>query len=181
MGKAFLQAPLLQGDRIGLIGPSSGALALINTKLPLYGFELGSLSEKTKQILREKVIHPNNLDPKLNPVDYWPPMRFEGTEVGEKYRIATRALLNDGNIDGVIVVLEIFKEIEFDIVQYFGTLKQEFPNKPIIAACIQVERPALQRIIDGLNKINMLYYVQDVERAVKALWTLRTFQKFHFS
>ncbi|HUX98336.1 MAG TPA: CoA-binding protein [Candidatus Deferrimicrobium sp.] len=178
MGKAFLQAPLLQGDRIGLVGPSSGALALISTKLPQYGFELGALSEETKRILREKVIHSNNLDPKLNPVDYWPPTRFEGTEVGEKYSIATRALLNDENIDGVIIVLEIFKEIEFDVVHHFGTLRKEFPNKPIVVACIQVERPALQRIIDGLDKINMLYYVQDVERAVKALWTLRTFQKF---
>ncbi|NVM27402.1 MAG: CoA-binding protein [Candidatus Helarchaeota archaeon] len=176
MGKAFLQAPLPLGNRIGLIGPSSGALTLITTKLPLYGLELGNLSERTIKILREKVLHPNNSDPNLNPVDYWPPVRFDGEEVGEKYAAGIRALLSDDNIDAVIVVLEIFKEIEFDIPKYFGTLKHEFPNKPIIAACIQVEPPSLQRIIQGLNEIEMLSYVQDVERAVKALWTLRYFQ-----
>ena len=177
MGKAFLQAPLPQGNRVGLIGPSSGALTLITTKLPVYGFELGTLSETTKKLLRKKVLHPNNSDPNPNPVDYWPPIRFDGDEVGEKYATGIRALLSDDNIDAVIVVLEIFKEIEFDIPKYFGTLKQQFPNKPIIAACIQVEPPSLQQITKGLNEIKMLYYVQDVERAVKALWTLRYFQK----
>ncbi|MFX1297408.1 MAG: CoA-binding protein [Promethearchaeota archaeon] len=177
MAKAFLQAPLPQGNKIGLIGPSSGALALITAKLAQYGFELGKLSQNTTNVLREKVLHPNNSDPNPNPVDYWPPIRFDGTEVGEKYTTAIKALLNDKNIDSVIVILEIFKEIEFDVVKYFGPLRKQFPNKPIIIACIQVEPPVLQHIIEGLNKIKMLYYIQDVERTVKALWTLRTFHK----
>jgi len=181
MGKAFLQMPLPQGSRIGLIGPSSGALALITSKLKQYGFELGNLTEKTKRILREKVLHPNNTDPNPNPVDYWPPSKFDGSEVGEKYKTAIGALLSDDNIDAVIVVLEIFKEIEFDIETYFGTLKQDFPTKPIVVACIQVEKPCLDRMTNGFNKIKMLYYVQDVERAVKALWSLRTFQKFRIN
>ena len=130
MGKAFVQAPLPQGNKVGLIGPSSGALTLITTKLPLYGLELGDLSEKTKEILRAKVIHPKNTDPNLNPVDYWPPIRFNGEEVGEKYATGIRALLSDANIDAVIVVLEIFKEIEFNIPKYFGTLKQHFRHHP---------------------------------------------------
>jgi acyl-CoA synthetase (NDP forming) len=177
MGKAFIQAPLIRGNKVGLIGPSSGALTLLTTKLPTYGFELGNLSEATKKILREEVLHPKNTDPNPNPVDYWPPIRFEGDEVGHKYNTAIRALLNDDDIDAVIVVLEIFKEIEFDIPKYFGTLQEEFPNKPIIAACIQVEKPSLDRILAGLDKIGMLYYVQDVERAIKALWTLRYFHQ----
>jgi acyl-CoA synthetase (NDP forming) len=177
MGKAFIQAPLPKGNKVGLVGPSSGALTLITTKLPLYGFELGNLSDETKRILRAEVLHPKNLDPNPNPVDYWPPIRFNGEEVGGKYTTAIRALLNDDNINAVIVVLEIFKEIEFDIPEYFGSLQKEFPNKPIIAACIQVEQPSLQRITEGLGKIGMLFYVQDVERAIKALWTLKYFQE----
>ncbi|MHA1267258.1 MAG: CoA-binding protein [Candidatus Helarchaeota archaeon] len=177
MGKAFLQAPLLTGTKIGLIGPSSGALTLLTTKLPLYGFELGRLSEATIQILRDQVLHPKNSDPNPNPVDYWPPLRFDGEEVGAKYTMGIRTLLNDPNIDAVIVVLEIFKEIEFDIVKYFGHLKQEFPQKPIVVTCIQVERQSLERITAGLDKIGMLYYVHDVERAIKSLWTLHYFYK----
>ncbi len=180
MGKAFLRAPLPRGNKVGLIGPSSGALTLITTKLPVYGFELGVLSDETKQELRAKVLHPYNQDPNPNPVDYWPPLRFDGVEVGEKYAAGIRALLKDENINAVIVVLEIFKEIEFDIPTYFGTLQEEFPEKPIVVACIQVERPSLERITKGLDKINMLYYIQDVERAVKALWTLYYFYKLKF-
>ncbi|MHA1250486.1 MAG: hypothetical protein ACTSRP_10895 [Candidatus Helarchaeota archaeon] len=173
ISKAFVQNPLLKGNRLGLIGPSSGALSLIISKLEDYGFVLGELTDTTKLVLREKVLHQCNQQ--FNPVDYWPPTRFDGNEVGEKYRIAAEALLNDPNIDAIIIVLEIFKEIEFDVIEKFGHLKDKYPNKPIIAVIIQTEHSSLSRIYAGLKKLQITTYIQNIERSLKALQSMRLY------
>ena len=173
ISKAFVQNPQLKGNKIGLIGPSSGALSLIISKLNDYGFELGELTEQSKLILRENVLHKCNQQ--YNPVDYWPPTRFDGEEVGEKYRIAAETLLNDPNIDAIIIILEIFKEIEFDVEEKFKHLKRKFPNKPIIAVIIQTERPSLTRILNGLKNLQITTYIQNIERALEALQSMMTY------
>ena len=167
ISKAFIQNPLPKGNKVGLIGPSSGALSLIISKLEDYGFQLGELTDRSKQILRDSVLHKCNQ--LYNPVDYWPPTKFDGKEVGEKYRIASESLLGDPNIDALIIVLEIFKEIEFDIEKQFKHLKKNYPNKPIICVIIQTERPSLTRILNGLKNLKITTYIQNIERALKAL------------
>ncbi|MHA1380352.1 MAG: CoA-binding protein [Candidatus Helarchaeota archaeon] len=176
ISKAFIQAPLLNGENIGIIGPSSGALSLITNKLKEYGLKVArKLNEKTEKILREMVLHEKSKI--LNPVDYWPPTRFNGREVGNKYRTATEALLADNNVDAVIIVLELFKEIEFDMIKAFSGLKEKYPTKPIIAACVQVERAVLERVIESLSKLNILCYDFNIEKSVQALSALRKFAK----
>jgi len=173
ISKAFIQNPSLKGNRLGLIGPSSGALSLILSKINDYGFKLGDLTDTSKQILRMKVLHKCNQQ--FNPVDYWPPTKFDGIEVGEKYRIATETLLRDSNIDAVIIVLEIFKEIEFDIEREFKDLKSISPKKPIISVIIQTEKPSLSRILSGLKKLQITTYIQNIERSLKALQSMKCF------
>ncbi|MHC1591110.1 MAG: CoA-binding protein [Candidatus Helarchaeales archaeon] len=174
ISKAFVLAPKFTGKRIGLIGPSSGALSLITCNLRNYGFELAKeLEEKTKKRLREEVLHPESKI--YNPVDYWPPTRFDGDEVGRKHRIAAEALLADKNIDALIIVLELFKEIEFDVVKEFSHLQEKFPDKPIIAACVQVEPSVLRRVLNGLAEIDMLHYNYEIEKSVMALDYLKRY------
>lgn len=174
ISKAFVIAPPFTGNRIGLIGPSSGALSLITCNLKGNGFELASqLEDRTKETLREEVLHPKSRI--YNPVDYWPPTMFSGEEVGRKHRIAAEALLADKNIDALIIILELFKEIEFDIVKEFSHLQEQFPSKPIIAACVQVEPSVLKRVLDGLCKIDMLFYNYEIEKSVMALNYLKRY------
>ncbi|MHA1786145.1 MAG: CoA-binding protein [Candidatus Helarchaeota archaeon] len=176
LAKAFIQAPIFKGENIGIIGPSSGALSLITCKLKDFGFKLAkNLREETKKNLREKVL---NVQAKIyNPVDYWPPTRFDGKEVGEKYRIASEALLSDPDVDALILVFELFKEIEFDVIETLKGLKEKYPKKPIVAACVQVEQEVLNRILIGLGKLNILTYEFHIERSLKALWALKDFYK----
>ncbi len=175
ISKAFIQAPLLKGENIGVIGPSSGALSLITSKLKEFNLKVAkNLSPETEKILRDNVLHKESKI--LNPVDYWPPTRFDGEEVGNKYKAATEALLSDKNVDAVIIILELFREIEFDVVKAFSGLKQKYPTKPIIAACVQVETDVLQRVLDGLSELNMLIYDFNIEKSVQALSSLRKFE-----
>jgi len=175
ISKAFIQAPLLKGENIGIIGPSSGALSLITSKLKEYNLKVAkNLNQKTTKILRENVLHKESKI--LNPVDYWPPTKFDGEEVGNKYKAATEALLADDNVDAVIIILELFREIEFDIKKAFSGLKEKYPTKPIIAACVQVERNVLERVITSLAELNILCYDFNIEKSVQALNVLRKFE-----
>ncbi len=174
ISKAFILAPPFKGKRIGLIGPSSGALSLITCNLKTHGFELAQeLEEKTINRLRDEVLHPQSRI--YNPVDYWPPTRFDGEEVGRKHRVAAETLLSDKNIDALIIVLELFKEIEFDVVKEFSHLQAKFPDKPIIAACVQVEPSVLNRVLEGLVQIDMLHYNYEIEKSVQALNYLKRY------
>jgi len=176
ISKAFLQAPIFDGSNIGIIGPSSGALSLITCKLRDFGFKIAeNLTEDTKKILRKNVLHEEAKN--FNPVDYWPPTRFDGKEVGEKYRIASEALLSDPNVDALILVLELFKEIEFDVIPTLKGLKEKFPTKPIVAACVQVEKNVLDRVLVGLGQLDILTYDFYIEKSLKALWALKKFYK----
>ena len=134
-----------------------------------------NLQESTKTILRENVLHAEAK--KFNPVDYWPPTSFDGEEVGKKYRIASEALLSDPDVDCLILVLELFKEIEFDVVSNLKGLKEKFPDKPIVAACVQVEKDVLDRVLEGLGQLDILTYDFYIEKSLKALWALRRFNK----
>ena len=175
ISKAFIQAPLLKGENIGIIGPSSGALSLITSKLKESNLKVAkNLSPKTEKILRENVLHKDSKI--LNPVDYWPPTKFDGEEVCNKYKAATEALLADKNVDAVIIILELFREIEFNIIKAFSGLKEKYPTKPIIAACVQVEPDVLKRVLEGLSEINMLCYDFNIEKSVQALSALRKFE-----
>ena len=176
ISKAFIQAPLLKGDNIGIIGPSSGALSLITSQLKEYGLNVAkNLNKETERILRENVLHKESKI--LNPVDYWPPTRFDGREVGIKYKAAAEALLSDENVNAVIMILELFREIEFDIKEIFTGLKEKYPTKPIIAACVQVERDVLERVLNSLSELNILCYDFNIEKSVQALSALRKFEK----
>lgn len=175
ISKAFIQAPLLKGENIGVIGPSSGALSLITSKLKEFSLKVAKkLSPETEKILRENVLHKESKV--LNPVDYWPPTKFDGEEVGCKYKAATEALLSDKNVDAVIIILELFREIEFDVVRAFSGLKNKYPTKPIIAACVQVETDVLERVLEGLSELNLLCYDFNIEKSVQALSALRKFE-----
>ncbi|MFX0133799.1 MAG: CoA-binding protein [Candidatus Hodarchaeota archaeon] len=175
ISKAFIQAPLLKGENIGIIGPSSGAQSLITSKLKESNLKVAkNLSPKTEKILRENVLHKDSKI--LNPVDYWPPTKFDGEEVCNKYKAATEALLADKNVDAVIIILELFREIEFNIIKAFSGLKEKYPTKPIIAACVQVEPDVLERVLEGLSELNILCYDFNIEKSVQALSALRKFE-----
>lgn len=94
MARALAGQPPAQGNRIGIITNGGGLGILLTDACEANGLTIPKLSQKTYEKIDEilpDLIHPNN------PVD------LVGDAGFYRYEAATRALLEDPNIDGIIV------------------------------------------------------------------------------
>lgn len=173
LAKIFIHSPKPAGNRVAIIGPSSGAIDLALRLLEKNGLKLSELNPITVKTLKAKVL--NERAKTINPVDYWPPNHLDGVEVGNKHKAAVEALLEDENVDIIILVLELMKEIEFDVKRAFQK-SAEKGLKPIIAACIQIENESYERVVNGLYQLKIPVF-SEVERAVKAAGVLVRYHK----
>ena len=164
LAKIFLWCSEPKGPNLGVIGPSSGAIYLIVKEMRNQGLSLAKVSKEHKDIILDKV---GGSTCKLgNPVDYWPPERFVGTEICEIYNTSSKTLLKDNAVDGLILALEFFIEIEFDF-HIFDKIKKAFPNKPIITILIQAEHEGAKRVIKSASELKIPTFENEVERAVR--------------
>ena len=128
------------------------------------GLSIAKVSQEHKKIILDKVGGSTcNLG---NPVDYWPPERFVGTKICEIYNTSSKTLLKDDAVDGLILALEFFIEIEFDF-NIFDKIKNAFPDKPIIVILIQAEHEGAKRVIKTASELKIPVFENEVERAVR--------------
>lgn len=162
--KLFLWCPPPVGRSVGIIGPSSGAINLLISEMRNHEISLARLSEPT---IRKILTDVGGSTCKLgNPVDYWPPKEFVGTEVCKVYNNASKALLADQNVSALFLALEFFIEIEFDFA-IFEKIKETFKGKPIIVVLIQAESEGAKRVIECATKLMIPVFVDEVERAIR--------------
>ncbi|MFW9824596.1 MAG: CoA-binding protein [Candidatus Thorarchaeota archaeon] len=162
--KIFLWCPEPKSPDLGIIGPSSGAIFLIIKEMRKQGLSLAKLTNNHKQVILDKV--GGSTCELGNPVDYWPPERFVGTKICEIYNTSSKTLLEDDAVDGLILALEFFTEIEFDFT-IFSNIKKTFPNKPLIAILIQAEHEGAKRVQRTASKLKIPVFENEVERAVR--------------
>ena len=162
--KIFLWCPEPKGPDLGVVGPSSGAIFLIIKEMRKQGLSLAKLTPNNKNIILEKV--GGSTCDLGNPVDYWPPERFIGTKVCEIYNTSSKTLLNDNAVDGLILALEFFNEIEFDF-NIFRNVQVLYPEKPIITILIQAEREGAKRVKNTASELKIPVFENEVERAVR--------------
>jgi acetyltransferase len=165
IAKVFLWCPKPEGPNLGMIGPSSGAIYIIAKEMRKQNLNLAKLTNESRKRILDKVGGSTCLTG--NPVDYWPPERFVGTKICEIYNASSKTLLNDEGVDGLILALEFFIEIEFDF-SIFQKIKNEYPNKPIIAILIQAEREGANRVIEAASELKIPVFENEIERAVRA-------------
>jgi hypothetical protein len=82
------------------------------------------------------------------------------------YKTSSETLLRDDSVDGLILALEFFIEIEFDF-GIFERIKKMYPNKPIIATLIQAEDEGARRVIETASKLKIPVFSNEPERAVR--------------
>jgi len=162
--KIFLWCPEPKGPNLGIIGPSSGAIYVIVKEMRKQGLSIAKLTNEHKDIILDKV--GGSTCTLGNPVDYWPPERFVGTKICEIYNTSSKTLLQDDSVDGLILALEFFIEIEFDF-NIFNKIKKSFPNKPIITVLIQAEREGAKRVVKSASELKIPVFENEVERAVR--------------
>ncbi|MFX0001050.1 MAG: CoA-binding protein [Candidatus Hodarchaeota archaeon] len=162
--KLFLWCPEPKGTNLGIIGPSSGAIYLIVKEMRKQGLSLARVSQEHKKIILDKVGGSTcNLG---NPVDYWPPEKFVGTKICEIYNTSSKTLLKDDAVEGLILALEFFIEIEFDF-NIFANIKKSFPTKPLISVLIQAEHDGAKRVIKTASELKIPVFENEIERAVR--------------
>ena len=162
--KIFLWCPEPKGVNLGIIGPSSGAIHLIIKEMRNQDLNLAKPSENSRDIIVDKVGGSTcNFG---NPVDYWPPEKFVGIKICGIYNTASEALLKDKAVDGLILALEFFTEIEFDF-NIYSSLIETYPQKPIITILIQAEREGAKRVVKSATELKIPVFENEIERAVR--------------
>ena len=164
LAKIFLWCPEPKGVNLGIIGPSSGAIHLIIKEMRNQDLALAKPSENSRDIIFDKVGGSTcNFG---NPVDYWPPEKFVGIKICGIYNTASEALLKDKAVDGLILALEFFTEIEFDF-NIYSSLIETYPQKPIITILIQAEREGAKRVVKSATELKIPVFENEIERAVR--------------
>lgn len=164
--KVFLWSPPPISNAVGIIGPSSGAINLIISEMRNQKIHLANLKEKNRKAILEDV--GGSTCELGNPVDYWPPKEFIGTQVCRVYHQSSKTLLNDPHVSALFLALEFFTEIEFNFT-IFESIKEKYPNKPIICVLIQAEREGGSRILEIGTRLQIPVFINEIERAVKSL------------
>ncbi|MHA1438009.1 MAG: CoA-binding protein [Promethearchaeota archaeon] len=164
IAKIFLWCPKPNGPRLGIIGPSSGAIYLIVKEMRKQHLSLARPNKESQKIIINKI--GGSTCAYGNPVDYWPPERFIGTKICSIYNTSATTLLKDNNVDGLILALEFFIEIEFDF-NIFKKLTIEYRNKPIITILIHAEKEGAKRVINTASELKIPVFENEIERAVR--------------
>lgn len=164
IAKIFLWCPEPKGTNLGIIGPSSGAIHLIVKEMRKQNLNLAKPSNNSRNIIIDKI--GGSTCAYGNPVDYWPPEKFIGIKICGIYNTSAETLLKDKNVDGLILALEFFIEIEFDF-SIFKALKEKYPHKPIITILIQAEHEGAKRVIKAASELKIPTFDNEVERAVR--------------
>ena len=172
LAKVLLWCPEPKGPNLGIIGPSSGAIYLIVKEMRNQQLSLAKPNKKSQELILDKI--GGSTCEYGNPVDYWPPERFIGTKICEIYTTSANTLMKDKNVDGLILALEFFIEIEFDF-KIFENLLKSYPDKPIIAILIQAEREGAKRVVDSATELKIPVFENEVERAVRGYKLLLEF------
>ncbi len=167
--KLFLWCPPPKINAAGIIGPSAGAINLLISEMRKLDIHLASLKNNNKEKILDAI--GGSTCALGNPVDYWPPKEFVGTEVCRIYNRASDILLRDENVGILLLALEFFNEIEFNF-SIFEQLKKKYPEKPIICVLIQAERGGQKRILEIADKLKIPVFVNEPERAIRGVRSL---------
>ena len=159
--KAFAFQPLPRGNRVAVVSFTGAGGVIATDACAENGLAVARISRKTEKKLRRVTPDWHRI---LNPVDLWPAVEASG--IIEACNTAINAVVEDEGVDGVIVVLAVFKGMalpyELDILKEERRL-----DKPLLF-CIIGDKDYVELMTGVLEKRGFPVY-PDIARAVKAL------------
>ncbi|MCX7912723.1 MAG: hypothetical protein N2506_07195, partial [Dehalococcoidales bacterium] len=166
--RGFVHAPLPRGNRVAIINlAGSGCVTAVDACMR-YGLEIAGLSEDTRARIGK--VYPDWWQVR-NPVDVW--VAIEASGFAATYTTTTRAVLADENVDGAIVIMGAIDWLEgADVPALFRTIRQEFPQKPLLTVAFLGERGIYLRMHRGFQEAGIPCYQND-EAAIMtfaAMW-----------
>jgi len=127
--KALSMLPLPKGNRVSFLAPSGAMLVVLTDLCVRLGLDVPPVSPATVQRLQE--ISPSYIRMR-NPVDIWAAATVRGVEFG--YREGMEAVLKDPNIDAVVPVLMLAREIGVPPFDFILELVKKYPEKPVLVS-----------------------------------------------
>jgi len=125
--KAAAMMPVPTGNRVGFVSPSGAFIVhLSDICKQRTCLDFSSVTSATQ--LRLEEISPSFINI-TNPVDVFPSATVNGMEFA--WRESMEALLNDDNVDAVVAILILAKELEAMDLHFIVDQKNRFPAKPI--------------------------------------------------
>jgi acetyltransferase len=127
--KGLSMLPLPRGNRVSFLAPSGAMLVAYTDLCVRLGLEVPAVSPATVQRLQE--ISPPYIRMR-NPVDIWAAATVKGVEFA--YREGMEAVLQDPNIDAVVPVLMLAKDIGVPRLDFILELATRYPEKPVLVS-----------------------------------------------
>jgi acyl-CoA synthetase (NDP forming) len=164
--KALSYCPLPLGPKVGVVSITGAGTVLAADACRRRGLELPPLKEETLLRMRGSV---PGWAPLGNPADIWSATLSSGVEGG--YRELVRAMAGQEDINILILFFTLVPESEFDAAALLGEVREEHPEKPVLACFLGASREDGERWFAQLEDIGIPVYAS-VERCVEAAWAL---------
>jgi len=154
---AFAYQPNLKGQNIAIVTNAGGPGIMATDALEQSGLKLATLQPETIELLRQGLPPAANI---YNPID------VIGDALADRYALALKAVLEDKNVDGVMVILtpQVYTQIE-ETAQDIGRLAAAH-DKPVLGCFMGEEKVGPGIKILNRHKIPNYSFP---ERAVGAL------------
>jgi len=126
---AFANQPLAKGDRVSIVTNAGGPGIMATDACIRYGLQLASFDKRTTEHLKKGLPPTANIN---NPVD------IIGDAKEDRYMLALKNVLDDGNVDGVIVICtpQAMTDLQ-DIARVVADITPQY-DKPVMACCMGV-------------------------------------------
>lgn len=162
--KVFSFCGLPSGGRIGVVSITGVGCVLTADSMGETGLVTPPLSEETKRKMES--VFPAWAQVK-NPVDMW--FAIENVGPQRAYEVIARALIAQPDVDILILIFTLIPESDFDAAQVISQIRDEYPDKPVIAC-----------FMGGENSIFLRWYATFEEKKIpvfpdpgRAVWAAR--------
>ena len=167
---ASTRPPALKGKRMAVLSASGASGVVCSDLLGVHGLELAELEPRTVARLAE--VYPAWMPPK-NPCDIWPTIEQHG--LAKTVEACMEALLDDGNVDGLLFLPIAFEVLSNETVR--GALEiAKRSTKPVVCWPIGDAR-YFSTWIQDMDELRLPWF-RDLEDAVRFMRSLYDQEQF---
>ncbi len=171
--RAFVYSPLPRGEKVAIINLAGSGCVITVDALIQYGLKVAELSPATESKI--KSVYPDWWRVR-SPLDVWPAVEASGFEAA--YTTVTRAALEDDGVDAAVVILGANNWMSGkNVPNLFKRIRQDFPQKPLLAVSPLGDREIYIRLCRGFQSIGIPSYTSD-EAAIEALAVLWRYRRY---
>jgi acetate---CoA ligase (ADP-forming) len=171
--RGFVYSPLPGGNRVAIINLAGSGCVITVDALVRRGLRVAALSPATAAKI--KTVYPDWWRVR-SPIDVWTAVEASGFEAA--YTTVTRAALEDDGVDAAVVIAGAIDWLPGrDIPGLFRQIKQDFPQKPLLAVSPLGDREVYIRLCRGFQASGIPSYTSD-EAAIESLAAMWGYRRY---